>query len=116
MSKPFRANSGFVEQLKESMKDSMHSAISEVWDEVVTQLKRDMYCLFRGYTHAEFHIVEGCSGQDWWDCKLSDLVTEFLRDRDGSDEGECEWCDAIAADMEKQATRIRRHADKIRTK
>ena len=111
-----RSKDGLGETFKASIKDSLHAALGEVWSEVTAQLKGDVYADFGGYDHAELRVVEGCAGEEWWTSKLSDLVTEFLDDRDGTcGPEESEWCDAIAADLEKQAKRLRKHATKLRS-
>jgi len=104
------------ESFKTSIKDSLHSALGEVWSEVTAQLKGDVYATLDGYDRCELRVVDGCAGEEWWTSKLSDLVTEYLSDRDGTcGPEESDWCEAIAADMEKQANRIRKHAAQLRS-
>jgi len=105
------------ELFKTSIKDSLHSAFGEVWDEVIAQLKGDVYASLDGYAQCELRVVDGCTGEEWCSSKLSDLVTEYISDQDETwlGPGESEWCDAIAADMEKQAKRLRKHAAQLRS-
>jgi hypothetical protein len=105
------------ELFKTSIKNSLHSAFGEVWDEVIAQLKGDVYAEIDGYAQCELRVVDGCAGEEWCSSKLSDLVTEYISDRDGTccSTVESDWCDAIAADMEKQAKRLRKHAAQLRS-
>jgi hypothetical protein len=102
------------ESFKTSIKDSLHAAFGEVWSEVTAQLKGNVHATLDGYDRCELRVVDGCSGKEWWTSKLSDLVTEYLSDRDGNcGPEESDWCDAIAADMEKQAKRLRKHSAQL---
>ena len=105
------------ELFKNSIKNSLHEAFAEVWDEMVAQLKGDVYAELDGYTQCKLRVVDGGVGEEWCSSKLSDLVTEYISDRDGTccRQTESDWCDAIAADMEKQAKRLRKHAAQLRS-
>ena len=105
-----------TKSLDKSIKDSLHSAIEVVWEEVLEELERDMSIQLGGYDKCFIWVQNGHTDRDWWESKLSDMVTEYLKYRNGScGLEESEWCDAIAADMEKQAKRLRKHAEKLRS-
>lgn len=100
---------------KERMKQAMHEAFGEVWSEVTAQLRDRLDLEFTGYKRCELTVVEGNTGDDWWTINLSRVVTNYLRERVGyCAPDEWDWCEAIAADMEKQAKRLRDHAAKMR--
>lgn len=112
------------ESFKTSIKDSLHSALGEVWDEVTAELKKDVYAELEGYAQCEVRVVDGGTEKEWCNIKLSDLVTKYISDKDGTWCGqdgtwcgpeESDYCDAIAADMEKQAKRLRKHAAQLRS-
>jgi len=117
---PIRASRKVVESLKEVLKDEVKNALTDAvdgaWEAILEDLKGSVYANLGGYDHAILRIVDGCSGGDWWESKVSDLVTEYIDWRDGTvSENEPAWCDAIAADLEKQAQRLRKHAESLRS-
>ena len=102
--------------IKASIKNALHSALAEEWSEVTEQLKKNVYVTLDGYERCELRVVDGYAGEEWWTSKLSDIVTQYISHRDGwCGPEESDWCDAIALDMEKQAKRLRGHADKLRS-
>ena len=101
--------------LKETLKEALDSALGSVWEDVCEEFQRDTYAELGGYDKAELRIINGTIGVEWWHQTLAELTDGFLEIRDGSAGAEeAEWCDAVAADFEAQAARIRAHAAELR--
>lgn len=101
--------------LKETLKEALDSALGSVWEDVCDEFRREIYAELAGVDKAEFRVINGTIGAVWWSQPLSELVDVHLESRDGS-AGivEADWCDAVAADMENQAQRLRAHAAELR--
>lgn len=101
--------------LKETLKEALDSALGSVWEDVCEEFQRDTYAELGGYDKAELRVINGTIGAEWWTEPLSKLVDGYLEVRDGSaGDEEAGWCDAVAADLEAQAARIRTHAAELR--
>lgn len=103
--------------LLEHIKEGIGQAWSEEWDTLKKELRGEIYCKLNGFDHAMIDIVDNSVGDTWWTVRLRDLVTALIKKRDGKFCGieESGWHESIASDLERQATRLRRHAAKIRT-
>lgn len=110
-----RSKDGLGGPFKTAIKEALHGALNECWGVVTNALRGDVYARFGGYDRAKLSVVDGCAGEEWWESNLSDLVTEYLSDLDGAyPDEEADWCEAIAADLENQAKRLRERGAKLR--
>lgn len=109
-----------VETLVKEFKDKLREDLSEIWSQATEELKENVYaCLdanIAGEGVASISVAENCTGEEIWTSKLSDLVSEFIKENNGQYDrkNESDWCDSIAADLEKQAARLRKHAVHLR--
>jgi len=102
--------------LLEHIKGGIEAAWYDEWDKVKKELRGEVYAHLRGFDEVWIEVIDGCAGETWWEIRLRDLVTELMKDRDGKYDAaeQADWHDALAADLERQATRLRKHAAKIR--
>jgi hypothetical protein len=102
-------------ELLEGLREAVSQSLSDSWDGVKKEMRGEIYCALRGYDGASIEVIDGCSGEEWWQMPLAKLVTEYMEYDDPScNEEVADWNDALAADFEKQAKRLRARAKALR--
>jgi hypothetical protein len=105
------------DSLLEHIKDGVQSAFSSQWSDVVEEVCKGTSIQLYGYEDARIEVLADWVHNPVAMIRLHDLVTERIDNLDGTTAGkeEAEWLDAISADLEKQAARCRKQAEKIRS-
>jgi hypothetical protein len=99
----------------DGIREAISQMLSESWDGVKKEMQGEIYCALRGYDHASIEVIDGCSGDEWWQMPISKLVTEYMEYEDPTGNNDvADWNDALAADFEKQAKRLRARAKELR--
>ena len=117
MSKNKKQYGNALESFKKSITDEIHQALYDVLPIFAKSFRIEL----RGFSSAEFELHDDNAGNEWpVSSKLGPMVSEYIRmmtpasyDDLETQEAHAEWTNCVAADFERQAKRLRRHAEKL---